>query len=125
MEKGEQVGGSVSIFLKPQLKAEKHPDYTPQDGYEDMFWGKIKVKRFFVKKKQKTVECRRTCSAEASAALLTQTTEQNSLDQHDFTMLVYLPIRGVTMYCVTVYHNTKMQQYVLWTVIILCIVQPK
>lgn len=49
MEKGEQVGGSVSIFLKPQLKAEKHPDYTPQDGYEDMFWGKIKVKSFFVK----------------------------------------------------------------------------
>ncbi len=44
--RGNRLGGSVSIFLKPQLKVEKHPDYTPQEGYEDMFWGKIKVKGF-------------------------------------------------------------------------------
>lgn len=47
MKKGEQVGGSDSIFLKPQLKAGKHPNYTPQDEYEDRFWGEIKVKGFF------------------------------------------------------------------------------
>lgn len=52
MGNGEQVGGSVSIFLKPQLKAEKHPDYTLQNGYEDMFWGKIKVKRLLKKIKE-------------------------------------------------------------------------